>query len=271
VTRVVVALALVALNAAALRAEDGRPAPLREVAFEQRLGEPVPLDLTFRDEVGRAVRLGDYFGKRPVVLSLVYYECPMLCTVSLNGLVSALQVLSFDPGREFELVTVSFNPKETPELAAAKKKVYLGRYKRPAAEGAWHFLTGDADEIARLTKAVGFRYAWDEQTKQFAHPAGITVLTPDGRLARYLYGIEYAPRDLRLALVEAAAGKIGTPVDQLLLYCYRYDPMTGKYSAMIVNLVRLGAILTLLALGVFVGLMRWRERVQAAAPPGRAG
>lgn len=264
------ALAAALLAATGARAQEGRPPILRDVGFDQKLGETVPLDTPLRDETGRNVRLGDYLGRRPVVLSLVYYECPMLCTLALNGLGSALSVLSFDPGKDFEIVTVSFNPKETPELAAAKKKVYLQRYKKQGAPEAWHFLTGDAASIARLTEAVGFRYAWDAETRQFAHPAGVMVLTPQGKIARYLYGVEYAPRDLRLALVEAAAGKIGSPVDQFLLYCYQYDPATGKYSAAILRIVRLAGVLTVLGLAAFLGAMWRRERTSGLRGPGPA-
>jgi protein SCO1/2 len=242
----------------------GVPAALREVGYDQRLGEQVPLDIALRDESGRDVRLGDYFGKRPVVLALVYYECPMLCTLTLNGLVSAMSVLSFDAGQEYEVVTVSFEPKETPALAAAKKRAYLQRYKRPGAEAGWHFLTGDAPAIKRLTQAVGFRYVWDAQTRQYAHPSGVTVLTPDGRLARYLYGIEYAPKDLRFALVEASSGRIGTPVDAVALYCYQYDPATGRYGAAVMRLLRTGAVFTMLGLVAFWVVMWRRERVRRA-------
>ena len=228
------------------------PGVLPQIGFDQRLGENVPLDLAFTDEAGRAVKLGDYLGKKPVVLSLVYYDCPMLCTLSLNGLSAALEVLSFVPGQEFEVVTVSFDPKETPALAAAKKKAYLSRYKRPGAESGWHFLTGSAESIAALTRAVGFRYVWDEETKQFAHPAGVVVLSPEGRVSHYLFGVEYAPKDLRLALVAAAGGRIGGAADQLLLYCYRYDPKAGRFSASILNLVRLLGVLTVLGLAAFI-------------------
>lgn len=251
---------------AGLPASGAVPA-LRDVGFDQRLGESLPLETELRDEQGRAVKLGDYFGKKPVVLSLVYYQCPMLCTLTLNGLASALGVLKLDVGNEFEVVTVSFEPKDTPELAAAKKATYLQRYKRPGAERGWHFLTGDAASIARLTQAVGFRYAWDERTRQWAHPAGIMVATPEGRLARYLFGVEYAPRDLRLALVEASAGRIGTAADAVVLYCYQYDPSTGRYSAAIMRLVRLGATLTLLGLGAFLIVMLRRERASQALEP----
>jgi len=247
------------------------PAILSEIGFDQKLGQAVPPDLAFRDEGGRPVRLGDYFGRKPVVLNLVYFDCPMLCTVSLSGLASALDVLSFTAGREFELVTISFDPREKPARAAAAKKVHLERYSRPGAEGGWHFLTGDKEAIDRLTRAVGFRYVWDEETKQFAHPAGLLVLTPEGRIARYLFGIEYAPKDLRLALVEAGAGRVGTPFDQVLLYCFKYDPHRGRYSAQILNLVRLGAGLTVLALGALILTLRRRENDQALAQPAVQG
>ena len=238
---------------------DTRPEALRDVGFDQRLGESLPLDVLLRDEEGRAVPLGQYFGRRPVVLSLVYYDCPMLCTLTLNGLVGALSVLSFDVGREFEVVTVSFDPREGPELARAKKEVYLQRYKRAGAAEGWHFLTGDEAALRKLTAAVGFRYAWEERTKQFAHPAGLVVATPDGRLSRYLYGIEYAPKDLKLAVMESAAGRIGTALDQVLLFCDQYDPQTGRYSAMILRLVRVAAMVTLVGLGGLLYVLRRTE------------
>ena len=198
-------VSLVLLNVgsglAPARVPQGTPPALREVGFDQKLSHQVPLDIPFTDETGRAVRLGDYFGKKPVVLSLVYYECPMLCTLTLNGLTSALAVMSFDVGKEFEVVTVSFEPKETWQLAAAKKAAYMKRYKRPGADAGWHFLVGDKAAIDRLAQAVGFRYAWDENTRQYAHPSGIVTLTPQGRISHYLFGIEYAPKDLRLSLV----------------------------------------------------------------------
>jgi protein SCO1 len=236
------------------------PGVLKEVGFDQKLGDQIPLDLPFKDETGKDVKLADYFGKKPVVLSLVYYQCPMLCTISLNGLAGALEVLSFVPGQEFEVLTVSFDPKEGPVLAAAKKKTYMARYKRPEADKGWHFLTGPKESVDRLTKAVGFRYVWDAETKQFAHPAGILVATPDGKIANYLFGVEYSPKDLRLALVAAGGGKIGNPVDQVLLYCYQYDPQTGRYSTAILNVVRLGGLLTLVALGGFILTTTMRRR-----------
>jgi protein SCO1/2 len=239
------------------------PGVLQEVGFDQKLGDAIPLDLAFKDEAGKDVKLGDYFGSKPVVLSLVYYQCPMLCTLSLNGLAGALEVLSFVPGQEFEVVTVSFDPKEGPVLAAAKKNASMTRYKRPGADKGWHFLTGSKESVDRLTKAVGFRYVWDAETKQFAHPAGILVATPEGRIANYLFGVEYSPKDLRLALVDAAGGKIGNAVDQVLLYCYQYNPQAGRYSASILNLVRVAGLLTVVALGGFILAATMRRRGRA--------
>ena len=236
------------------------PAPLREIGFDQNLDRPAPLDTVFKDEAGHAVRLGDYFGaRRPVVMVFAYYDCPMLCTMAINGLASALDVLSLEPGKDFEIVTVSFDPRDTPATATAKKAAYIARYKRPGAGAAWHFLTGEQASIDRLTKAAGFRYAWDTETQQFAHPTGVIVLTPDGRLARYLFGIEYGPRDLRYAIVEASNGKVGSAVDSLLLYCYHYDPTTGRYGVAIMRAIRVAAGATVLALGAFIVVMVRRE------------
>ena len=248
-----------------------QPDALRDVGFDQKLGETIPADIVLRDEQGRPVRFSDLTGARPVVLTLVYYECPMLCTLTLNGLMSALEMLSYSPGREFDLVTVSFDAREGPELAAAKKKVYLDRYGRPGAETGWRFLTGDAEQVERLARAVGFRYAWDENTRQFAHPAGVMVLTPDGVIARYLYGIEYAPRDLRFGIIEAGERKIATPLDRVALLCYRYDPMTGKYGLLTLRLVQGGGILTLVALGTFIAVMRRRDRANEMSQKRRPG
>jgi protein SCO1/2 len=248
-----------------------RPTLLRDVGFDQRLDQTVPGDITLRDEAGREVRLRDYYGRRPLVIALVYYECPMLCTMTLNGLVSAMNAIPFDAGREYDVVTVSFEPRETPELAAAKKAAYLKRYARPGGEAGWHFLTGEPADLARLTSALGFRYAWDEERRQYAHPSGVVVLTPDGRIARYLFGIEYAPKDLRFALVEASEGRVGGLVDQAVLYCYQYDPMTGRYGAAIMRILRVAALLTLGALGTFIFVMWRRERAARRDPaPGSA-
>jgi protein SCO1/2 len=236
------------------------PAPLREIGFDQNLDARVPLDTPFRDEAGHPVLLGDYFGKRPVVMVFAYYDCPMLCTLVINGLSSALKVMSLSPGKEFEIVTVSFDPRDTPASASAKKAAYLERYHREGAAEAWHFLTGDQTSIDRLTKAAGFRYVWDKATNQFAHPTGVMVLTPDGRLARYLFGIEYGPRDLRFAIVEASEGRVGSAVDSLLLYCYHYDPMTGRYGLVIMKAMRIAGAGKVLALAGFIFLMIRRER-----------
>ena len=243
------------------------PQALREIGFDQNIDQRVPLDTTFRNEAGATVRLGDYFGTKPVVMVFAYYDCPMLCTQVINGLSSALGVMSLTPGTDFEIVTVSFNPRDTPASATAKKAVYLERYRRPGAAAGWHFLTGDQPQIDRLTKAAGFRYAWDADTKQYAHPSGVIVLTPDGRLSKYLFGIEYGPRDLRLGIVEASAGRIGTPVDSLLLYCYRYDPMTGRYGLVIMRAVRIAGAATVLAIAVFIVVMVRRERKPVALSP----
>src|SRR3954464_12179503 len=236
------------------------PAALRDIGFDQNLDQPVPLDVTFRDEHGAAVRLGDFFGTRPVVLVFAYYDCPMLCTQVINGLSSALGVMSLNPGKDFAIVTVSFNPRDTPASAAAKKASYLERYRRPGAAAGWHFLTGDQATIDRLTKAAGFRYAWDAETQQYAHPSGVIVLTPDGRLSKYLFGIEYGPRDLRFAIVEASNGAIGTPVDSLLLYCYHYDPMTGRYGLIVMRALRVAGAATVLAIGTFIVVMVRKEK-----------
>jgi protein SCO1 len=244
-----------------------QPAILREVGIDQRLSERLPLDLPFRDEEGRDVRLGEYFGRRPVVLALVYYECPMLCTQVLNGLVRALTVLSFDVGREFDVVAVSFDPTEGPGLARAKKQSYLERYGRPGTAAGWHFLTGVPESIDRLTKAVGFRYVYDRKRDQFAHGAAITILTPSGLISRYFYGIEYAPRDLRLGLVEASANRMGSIADQILLLCYHYDPSTGRYGFVALTLVRIGGILTIAAFALFL----WRERRRVRLKPDATG
>lgn len=236
------------------------PAPLREIGFDQKIDETLPLDVELRDEQGRQVRLGEYFGRRPVVLAFVYYDCPMLCTQVLSSMTSTFGVLALDPGKDFEIVVVSFDPRETPALAAEKKALYLDRFGRPGTEHGWHFLTGDEASVKRLTGAAGFRYAWDQQTGQFAHPAGVIVTTPDGRLARYLFGLEYGPRDLRFALVEASEGRVGTAVDSLLLYCYHYDPMTGRYGLVVMRALRVAGAATVLLLGAFIAVMVRRER-----------
>jgi len=244
------------------------PPGLRNVSLEQKLNQQVPLDLTFRDDSGPEMPLSSYFSGKPVILALVYYQCPMLCTQILNGLAISLRGMSLESGRDFEVVAVSIDPTETPNLAARKKFEYLRRYAKSST--GWHFLTGAEPQIQALAQAVGFRYAYDPRTKQYAHASAIMVLTPEGRLSKYFYGIEYAPRDLRLGLVEASQNKIGSPVDQILLYCYHYDPNTGKYTAIVMNIVRLAGALTILIFGSLLVWM-WRRdlrRGREAAVPG---
>jgi protein SCO1/2 len=242
------------------QAQPGLPPALREVGFDQKLDAQVPLQLPFKDESGQQVHLGDYFQGKPVILVLAYFRCPMLCTEVLNGLVRAMLDLPFDAGDKFNVVTVSFDPRDTPEMAAAKKKTYLERYGRPGAEQGWHFLTGDQESIKQLTRSVGFRYVYDQRNDQFAHASGIMVLTPSGKISRYFYDIRYSSRDLRLGLVEASENRIGSPVDQILLYCFHYDPLEGKYGPVVIRFVRLGGVLTILALAVFTTAMWRKER-----------
>jgi protein SCO1/2 len=236
------------------------PNVIDRIGFDQKLGNTIPLDLPFRDESGRQVTLRQYFGQKPVVLALVYYECPMLCTMTLNGMLGVFKVISPDIGRDFEVVTVSFNPRETPQLAAAKRNNYLKQYKRPGGAEGWHFLTGDEASIDALTKACGFRYYYDAKNDQYAHAAGIMVLTPQGQLSRYFYGLEYSPRDVQLGLAEASNGKVGTLADKILLFCYHYDPTTGKYGFAVIRAIRIGGILVLVSLGTFIFIALRRER-----------
>ena len=234
-----------------------RPPRLENVGIEQHLDAQVPPDLTFRDDTGKTVKLGDYFGRKPLILNLVYYNCTMLCGEALAGLASAMRLVKFDVGNEFDVVTVSFDPRETPEMAAAKKKDYVSRYGRANAAAGWHFLTGQPQSINALTKAVGFQYQYDPKTNQYAHATAIMVLTPQGRISRYFYGVDFPPKDLRMGLVEASQGKIGNAVDAVLLYCYHYDPETGKYGAMVANILRLAAGATILFMGTFLFIL-WR-------------
>jgi len=262
---VIAAMALFVLPARAQQA--GPPPILREVSIAQRLNEPIPPDIIFRDEDGKAIHLGDYFGKKPIVLSLVYFDCPALCTEVLNGELRTMKAISLDLGKDFDAITVSFEPKDTPALAKAKRDVYAGQYGRPGAARNWHFLTGEQASIDALTRAAGFHYAYDSATRQYAHAAAILVLTPHGRIARYFYGVTYPPRDFRLGLVEASEGKIGTPTDHALLFCYQYDPMTGKYGLIVMNIVRAAGLLTVLVLGIFMVVMFRRERNHPKGPP----
>jgi protein SCO1/2 len=238
---------------------------LKEIGFDQKLGAQLPLDITFTDDTGKTVRLGEYFGQKPVIMLITYYNCTMLCPLLLDGLVRTLRPVGFDMGKDFTVLTLSINPRETFSIAASRKALYVQRYGRPGAERGWHFLTGKADAIAALTHAVGFRYVYDKKKDEYAHAEGIIILTPEGKAARYLYGVEFSPRDMRLALIEAGNNTIGTPVDQLLLYCYHYDPLTGKYGVIIMNVLRLAGSATALALGTFMVVMFRRDRRKAAA------
>src|SRR5215475_6438313 len=241
-----------------------RPPVLQDIGIDQLLNNQVPLDLEFRDETGRTVKLAEYFKDKPVILSLVYYNCPRLCTQVLNGLLGAMKGLPMTAGKEFVNLTVSFDPRETPELAAAKKSGYLTRYDRPGSEAGWHFLTGDEASIKALTKAVGFRYIWDPVTKQYGHASGIMVLTPQGKLSRYFYGIEYAPLDIRFGVIDASAGRVGSLADQVILYCYMYDPDRGTYSLVLMRLLRIFAIFTLSTLLALFLYLRRKEKQKAA-------
>jgi protein SCO1 len=238
-----------------------RPPYLQNVGIEQHLDAQVPPDLAFTDDTGRAVKLGDYFGKKPLILNLVYYRCTMLCGEALAGLSSAMKLVKFDVGNQFDVVTVSFNPQETTAEAAAKKKEMIERYGRPGAASGWHFLTGSPDSINALTQAVGFQYQYDASKNQYAHATAIMVLTPQGRISRYFYGVEFPPKDLRMGLVEASEGKIGNPVDQVLLYCYHYDPATGKYGAVVSNMLKLGGAFTILFLGALILILIRLEKL----------
>jgi protein SCO1/2 len=236
-----------------------RPPGLKNVAIWQHLNDQIPPDLTFRDETGKTVRLGDYFGKRPLILNLVYYRCPMLCGEVLSGLTSAMKVLKFDVGNQYDVLTVSFDARETPAIASEKKAEYLRRLGRPGAEKGWHFLTGPQPSIDALTKAAGFLYEYDPKSDQFAHATAIMILTPEGKISKYFYGVEYAPKDLRFGLIQASDKKIGTPVDDVLLYCYHYDPKSGKYGAVIFRVLRLAGAATVLILGLFMIVMFRRD------------
>lgn len=245
------------------------PLALKDIGIEQRLGGQVPLDISFRDETGRTVRLGDYFGKRPVVISLVYYNCPKLCNLVLNGLVGGLRTLPYTVGKEFDVVTVSFDPSEGATDAVKKKEVVMHDYGRQGDAGVaagWHFLTGDKTSIDALANAVGFKYAFDKATNQYAHASGVMLATPEGKLSHYFYGIEYAPRDLKFGLVEASAGKIGSAVDKLTLYCFHYDPTTGKYGPAIMNIMRVTGILTVIGLVVLISILHRRRRREQETP-----
>lgn len=240
---------------------NGLPEALQKVGIEQKLGESLPLDVEFKDEDGKSVKLGDYFAKgRPVVLALVYFECPMLCNQVLNGMTGSMKGISLDAGKDFEVVAISFDARENdkPDLGKNKKASYLERYGRPGTEKGFHFLTGTQLSIDAVTKAAGFNYEWDEKSNQFAHASAIMIVNPDGKLSRYLYGIDYSPKDLKFGIIESADNKVGSAADQLLLYCYHYDPATGKYGFAVLSAMRMGGILTLLGLGA-MGFVFWRR------------
>jgi protein SCO1 len=259
-------LALATLSTHAQQTSTSQPALLHNVGINQRMNQQIPAGLAFRDEAGKTVHLGDYFGKKPIVLSLVYFNCPFMCTEVLNGELRAFQGISLDLGKDYEAVTVSFDPKDSPQAATVKKRIYEGLYGRKTSAGGWHFLTGDQDSIQKLTDSVGFHYAYDAPSEQFAHATAIMILTPEGRVARYYYGVQYPTRDVRLGLVEASNGKIGSPTDAALLYCYHYDPLTGKYGLLLVNVMRIAGVATVLVLGIFMWLM-FRHEKYALAPP----
>ena len=240
------------------------PTALQNVGFEPPLNGPMPLDLSFRDETGRSVQLREYFGQKPVVLAFVYYNCPMLCDQVEQGVVGVLRMLSFNPGRDYEVVFVSFDSRETPEMAAEKKKKALVHFRRPETDSGWHFLTGSKESIEAAAKAANFRFSFDAKSSLFAHASGVLVLTPDGHISRYFYGVEYPGRDMRLGLVDASAGKIGTPIDHVLLYCYHYDLTAATYSASILKIIRLGGVLTILCIVAGILISRRRETLAAA-------
>jgi protein SCO1/2 len=268
-TMAAVCATLFAIVGLPLRAQQlTTPEILRQVSIAQNLDTRVSPDIQFRDETGKAVRLGDFFGHNPIVLSLVYFDCPALCTEVLNGELHAMKAMRIGLGKDYEAVTVSFESKDTPALAKAKRDVYAGQIGSPDAAAHWHFLTGEPQSIDALTQAVGFHYAYDSANRQYAHAAAIMLLTPDGRISRYFYGVQFPARDLRLGLVEASGGKIGTLTDHAMLFCYQYDPETGKYGLVVMNLVRGGGILTLLALGSFMFVMFRRERLRGVAAVG---
>src|SRR5713226_8316130 len=256
------------------KSSSGLPAQLQNVGFEPPLNAQLPLDVNFRDESGRDVQLREYFGRKPVVLALVYYGCPMLCNQVEMGVVGSLKMLSFNPARDYEVLFVSFDPRETPDMAAKKKAAALSRFGRPETAAGWHFLTGKEEAVRAVASAANFRYSFDEKHNLFAHASGIMLLTPDGRISRYFYGVEYPSRDVRLGLVDASAGKIGTPIDRLLLYCFEYNPESARYSATILKIVRLGGLLTIVTIVAAILLFRRRDLRSTSAklhPPLHGG
>jgi protein SCO1/2 len=267
ITTLILATAALAAGALPARADDAPGTTLSRVGFDQNLDTQLPLDLNFRDESGRTVALGEYFGAKPVIVTLVYYRCPMLCGEELKGLARSLKPLTMTAGDQFEVVTVSIDPSETSDLAREKKEKILEYYGRPEAAKGWHFLTGDAQAVAALAKAVGFRYTYSEASKQYVHAAGLAIATPGGRLSRYFYGIDFPSKDVQFGLIESSKGKIGSPIARLLLFCYHYDPTTGKYTLAIVNILRIIGTATALGLAAYVVAMLRRDR----RVPGRTG
>jgi protein SCO1 len=251
-------------------ASTSMPAQLKNIGFDPQLNAQMPLDLPFVDENGSDVQLRDYFKQKPVVLAFVYYGCPMLCNQVEQGVVGSLRMLSFTPGRDYEVVFVSFDPRESADMAAQKKKSAMEHFRRPETASGWHFLTGTKDSIEVATKAANFRYSFDTKNNLFAHASGIMLLTPDGRISRYFYGVEYPGRDMRLGLVDASAGKIGTPVDRALLFCYQYDPSSATYSASILKIIRLGGILTVLCIVGGILIFRRRDTTQTVTNRARS-
>lgn len=246
-----------------------KPTSVADVGIDQKLGTAVPGDLTFTDDAGKVVKLSDYYKlNRPILFTLVYYGCPRLCTTVLNEMNKAITPMSLNPGSDYEIVVVSFDPRETSALSSKKKAEYTRSFKRPNTNHGWHFLTGDEANIKALTRAVGFRYAWDDKHQQYIHAGGVMVLTPDGRTSKYFYGVEYVPRDIKLGLMEAGNGKIGSPADQVLLYCFQYDPHSGKYTLAVLNMVKVGGLMTILAVGAFVVVSLRRDRAAVPAPAG---
>ena len=246
---------------------NGLPEALQTIGIEQKLGDTLPMDVELKNEDGKTVKLGEYFTKgKPVIVAFVYYECPMLCNQVLNGLTGSLKGISLEAGKDFDVLAISFDARENDksDLAKNKKAGYVERYGRAGSENGWHFLTGSEDSIQKVTKAAGFGFKWDEKSNQFAHAGGLMITTPDGKLARYLYGIDFAPKDLKFGLMESAESRVGTPVDQLMLYCYHYDPSTGKYGLAILSIIRVAAVATLIGMGV-MGFVFWRRNKRKAA------
>jgi protein SCO1 len=263
-TAILALLIPIALAVPISAGDEAQPAP--DVGIDQRLDQQIPLDLVFRNEEGKSVKLGDYLGAKPVILNLVYYRCPRLCSVVLNHLTESLRRIDYRIGKEFQVVTVSFDPRETPELAAAKKAAYLQSYGHADAERGWHFLTGEEPEIKRLAEAVGFRYAYDPARDQFAHVSAVMILTPQGKIARYHFGVEYPPRDVQYSLEDASAGKIGSPIARpLRMLCFSYDPSTGRYSFAILRMLQIVGLLTVVGMAAAFWRLRRKEHHASAA------